>query len=798
MKSYFKGILLLLIMLPIMVNAKSYTYSEAKTTSNKYIDGDNFDKKEKYLIISGALYDYDGHLKSNSDFYKGGMLSKYEFEMTTDNGISYLGPGIEYWTLTSNGLNQYYIDRSVKSKDRSSSVSGLRVTEFVKKETKVTGNGSRNKPWVFVNVNIVQVKSSNKDYGLVDSQEGITKTVSNNSTISFELNPKVGYKYSSSNGCDIEHVQNNVYKISDINNDIVCIVDFASRVINYTLSGEYTTPPSPTNIYLRFGDDWYSNASATTKLKEITPPTKTGFDFGGYYTEANGEGTKVIDSLGKIQSNTSEISSSNNNNQNLYSKWIIKSVTCDAGKYLKANEVSCTTCEVGSFCKGGTFNFSETTTQGKESCPSGMTSASGSKAKTDCKITCEAGKYLKANSAVCSTCESNYYCVGGTYNFNETTLQGREACPSGMVSAGGSTAKTSCKVTCDAGNYLKANTSSCSTCLANNYCVGGTYNFNATTNQGLTACPSGYSNGTGQSVKTSCKITCNENYRVASADAKCTACETGHIKASHTVSAGSTSSCSPKTINVKLVKNDGSDSTVTETFTYGVANQRFGYNTDGTSKYSPNSGSFGNWKQKGKSIDYWMYSDGTRCCSTNSGVSDSWINSHAPNITLKAHWRTSKSHIYYQIDDSCTTLTSHTVIESPWNDSHTKGENNYWKKSNGSTYANLWYRGTTYSNIVYRSAKTDNNYKIFDSSLNYSTTWDGNLGLSDIVGPNGHNQYMEVKLKSGKSVPSGKEWKCIGGDCAQTYYNQATAYKANQFCDCTYRDCTVVLRPNCS
>ena len=44
---------------------------------------------------------------------------------------------------------------------------------------------------------------------------------------------------------------------------------------------------------------------------------------------------------------------------------------------------------------------------------------------------------------------------------------------------------------CDAGYYLPANTDGCTICGENSYCMGGTYTFNETETQGITACPDG-------------------------------------------------------------------------------------------------------------------------------------------------------------------------------------------------------------------------------------------------------------------------------------------------------------------
>ncbi|MBQ2592470.1 MAG: hypothetical protein II567_04220, partial [Candidatus Riflebacteria bacterium] len=99
----------------------------------------------------------------------------------------------------------------------------------------------------------------------------------------------------------------------------------------------------------------------------------------------------------------------------------------------------------------------------------------------------------------------NNYCLGGTFNFNASSNQGLTACPSGMTSNAGSSAKTACKITCAAGKYLPKNATSCATCPANNYCVGGTFNFNASSNQGITACPSGKKSSEGSTSSSNCK-----------------------------------------------------------------------------------------------------------------------------------------------------------------------------------------------------------------------------------------------------------------------------------------------------
>ncbi len=74
-----------------------------------------------------------------------------------------------------------------------------------------------------------------------------------------------------------------------------------------TLNSTGATTPGTTKIYEVaslgfFLDSSYQN-EMTTSSNPITVPTKTGYNFIGYYTEPNGEGVEYIDSLGRLTSN---------------------------------------------------------------------------------------------------------------------------------------------------------------------------------------------------------------------------------------------------------------------------------------------------------------------------------------------------------------------------------------------------------------------------------------------------------------------------------------------------------------
>mgnify|MGYP002868430282 FL=1 len=108
-------------------------------------------------------------------------------------------------------------------------------------------------------------------------------------------------------------------------------------------------------------------------------------------------------------------------------------------------------------------------------------------------ITCNAGYFLPANTDGCVICSENYYCVGGTYTFNETDAQGITECPDDLPSVAGASSVEQCAnaYICNSGYYLPANSVQCTICPANSYCVGGSYTFDENTPQGIVSCTSG-------------------------------------------------------------------------------------------------------------------------------------------------------------------------------------------------------------------------------------------------------------------------------------------------------------------
>ena len=122
---------------------------------------------------------------------------------------------------------------------------------------------------------------------------------------------------------------------------------------------------------------------------------------------------------------------------------------------------------------------------------------------TPYQYTCPAGEFLPAYTLGCKTCPVGYTCNGGTYNFNDDIFQGAIK-QSGYINNDLinmcstnfphelSAVMTPNEHNCAPGYYLPANVDSCTICPADNYCVGGTFTFNETNDQGIEQCISGH------------------------------------------------------------------------------------------------------------------------------------------------------------------------------------------------------------------------------------------------------------------------------------------------------------------
>ena len=164
-----------------------------------------------------------------------------------------------------------------------------------------------------------------------------------------------------------------------------------------------------------------------------------------------------------------------------------------------------------------------------------------------------AQNYYKSDTTTCSACGSN----SSTSAANVATTC---ACTFGYSddgTVGGETSTTGgCSlindISCSAGYYLPKNTLTCNgTCTAGNWCAGGTFSFNASSDQGLSSCSgnlgTGYTSvgGTGDTANTKCYLPVSAGYIRSGTNGTTTAaCDAGKYKTAHNAYYGSSYSCS--------------------------------------------------------------------------------------------------------------------------------------------------------------------------------------------------------------------------------------------------------------
>lgn len=275
--------IVLTLLLPLNINAAvRNNYDITKKNTNIYIN--DFDKNDVYIIKSTPSFNVpfiynNGALSVDTYFKKGGLLNRYEFLVSkTPENDTYLFTGNNYWTLTENGTKVYMIDNSAAdniSLQEKTTLSGGRITEYIREETGVSGSGKYIDPWIFIERFKVTANSSNTSYGTVTPSE---KYVNKGESITFSISPGSEYEYSN-NDCGATY-QNGNLTLSNIQSDKDCIVNFKKK--EYTLTYNNNGGSGCTSKKVTSGNAWGT----------LCTPTRTNYDFLGWYTSASG-GTKI-------------------------------------------------------------------------------------------------------------------------------------------------------------------------------------------------------------------------------------------------------------------------------------------------------------------------------------------------------------------------------------------------------------------------------------------------------------------------------------------------------------------------
>ena len=166
-------------------------------------------------------------------------------------------------------------------------------------------------------------------------------------------------------------------------------------------------------------------------------------------------------------------------------------------------------------------------------------------------------------------------------------------------------------------------------------------------------------------------------------------------------------------------------------------------------------------------VGYTFRGWGTSSSATTATYQPGGTYSDNKSITLYAVWKINKVNIKFSTN-SGTVQTSST---------NASGKIYKWKQDSSGVVSRTAANGSTYSNPFF--------------TLKYGSSTDRD-GL-----PNYNNsKYLNI-TKTGHNAISGQEWKCLSGcTLSGKVFNQATVYKASDFCDASKGDCTVTLGVN--
>lgn len=174
--------------------------------------------------------------------------------------------------------------------------------------------------------NTIQHGSVKMAYNSLSNQTELTGlTGSGSETITLTPTPNTGYQFGS---WDVFKKSNAGTKVTVTSNR------FTMPAYNVTVSATFTAKTYTVTLN-RNGASTGSEALTATydaTCPSFTKPTKTGYNFGGYYTGSGGTGTQVIDASGAFVANVSGYTNASKQwnkdaNVTLYAKWIAKTTT---------------------------------------------------------------------------------------------------------------------------------------------------------------------------------------------------------------------------------------------------------------------------------------------------------------------------------------------------------------------------------------------------------------------------------------------------------------------------------------
>lgn len=275
--------LLVLLSVPVGVLSAATTvsnYETSKKQTNIYIT--RFTMYDNYIETGSSVpYLFNGTNSIRSGFTNGGLINKKEVELSTIKNDSYLFTGASYFTMTEDGSNVYNVNINKINLVAKTEESGTRVTELIKPNTKVTGSGSRNNPWMFIRKYKISFNGNTSTSGRMDT---ITCDSGSNCTLPANAYSKVGYTFE---GWSLNPNDTVVYgdkaaaNITNIPSDNVVVLYAKWKANNYTVVFD--------------GNNHSSGATAAvtcTYNEDCTLPSngfsRTGYTFKGWSTTKDG------------------------------------------------------------------------------------------------------------------------------------------------------------------------------------------------------------------------------------------------------------------------------------------------------------------------------------------------------------------------------------------------------------------------------------------------------------------------------------------------------------------------------
>ncbi len=388
-KSLF--IVLCLVFSVVSIKATSFVNrNSAVTYNNKYIlDFNNYKAYIIYNKTSTAEIPFYFSTNSNivSKYVNGGFLCLAEYKIAGSN-LSYLFNPNGYWMMDESGEDSYIVINNDNGYGliNKNDISMVKDTQFIKKNTQVTGSGSYSNPWKFVKIpssvsyNISSTingafptETGNIDYG---EDAKITISISSNYTfnnMTYSCGNTLSEKEISSDGRTL------TLSFKEVVNNIVCTITPKLNVftVYFNINNSNGGSVSPSTISVTNGKQYN-----TLPVASLNSQCQS---FDGWYTSSSG-GTQIL-------SNTIV---SLSNNQTLYAHWLSNTSGGTWGNCLPSYMS-------GSYASGTMYN----------SCG----------ASQSCSVSCSyTGTYY--DNGTCGNYYYNYNCGG--YSFS--TYAGYQEC----------------------------------------------------------------------------------------------------------------------------------------------------------------------------------------------------------------------------------------------------------------------------------------------------------------------------------------------------------------------------------